>query len=153
MFARRTRMEAALGFAALIALGLVLGAGAGARLRADDAKVEGDLKKLQGKWTAPAGDGGKVAYTFKGKTLKVEAPTRTYEMTVTLDEAVKPEKTIDFKIDEAPEDAKGKTCKGIYKLDGDDKMTFCFRPEGDRPTKYEMVGFEQIIVELTRAKE
>ena len=70
-------------------------------------------------------------------------------MTVTLDPAAKPEKSIDFKIDEAPDDAKGKTCKGIYKLDGNDKMTFCFRAEGDRPTKYEMVCFEQIVTELT----
>jgi hypothetical protein len=32
-------------------------------------------------------------------------------------------------------------------------MTFCFRPEGDRPTKYEMVGYEQIVTELTRVKD
>jgi uncharacterized protein (TIGR03067 family) len=148
MPSRRAWMEAALAFTALVATG----AGTNPGLRADEPKVEGDLKKLQGKWTAPAGDGGKVTYTFKGKTLKVEAPSRSYEMTVTLDDAAKPDKTIDFKIDEAPDDAKGKTCKGIYKLDGDDKMTFCFKPEGDRPTKYEMVGYEQIVIELTRAK-
>jgi len=114
---------------------------------------DGDLKKLAGKWTAPSGGGGKVTYTFNGKTLKIEAPSRTYEMTITVDATVKPEKTIDFKIDEGPEDAKGKTSKGIYKFDGDDKFIFCFRGEGDRPTKYEMVGFEQILIELTRVKQ
>jgi uncharacterized protein (TIGR03067 family) len=112
-----------------------------------------DLKKIEGKWSAPAGDGGKVTYTFKGKTLKIEAPSRSYEMTITLDATAKPEKSIDFKIDEGPDDAKGKTSKGIYKFDGDDKFIFCFRGEGDRPTKYEMVGFEQILIELTRVKE
>jgi len=115
--------------------------------------TDGDLKKFEGKWTAPAGGGGKVTYTFKSKTLKIEAPSRTYEMTITLDATVKPDKTIDFKIEEAPDDAKGKTSKGIYKFDGDDKLIFCFRPEGDRPTKYEQVGFEQILTELTRVKE
>ena len=124
-----------------------------ATVRAADEKADADLKKLEGKWTAPAGDGGKVSYTFKGKKLKVVAPSRTYEMTVTIDSEAKPEKTIDFKIDEAPDDAKGKTSKGIYKFDGDDKLIWCFRPEGDRPTKYEMVGFEQILGELKREKE
>jgi uncharacterized protein (TIGR03067 family) len=134
-----------------LAMAAVLAAGAG--LRGDEEKVEGDLKKIQGKWTATADDGHKVTYTFKGRKLSVEAPNRSYEMTVTLDPKAEPEKSIDFHIDEAPDDAKGKTCKGIYKLDGDDKFTFCFRPEGERPTKYEQVGYEQIVAELKRAKD
>src|SRR5206468_2673337 len=92
------------------------------RLAADDKekdKVEGDLKKLQGKWTTPAGNGEKVTYSFDGKKLKVVAPSRTYEMVVTLDPEAKPERTIDFKIVEGPEDAKGNTSKGIYKFDGE----------------------------------
>ena len=122
-------------------------------LRGADDTAEGDLKKLQGKWTAPAGDGGKVTYTFEGKTLKVVAPTRTYEIGVTLDPAAKPEKTIDMLIKEAPDDAKGKTSKGIYKIEGADKAVLCFSPQGDRPTKYEMEGYEKIVVELTRVKD
>jgi uncharacterized protein (TIGR03067 family) len=120
--------------------------------RAGDEKDGGDLKKLEGKWTADSGNGGKVTYSFKGNKLKIEAPTRTYEMTVTLDAKAKPEKSIDFKIDEAPDDAKGKTSKGIYKFEGDDKFTFCFRPAGDRPDKYEQIGYEQILTELKREK-
>jgi uncharacterized protein (TIGR03067 family) len=116
-------------------------------------KDGGDLKKLEGKWTAPSGQAGdKVTYSFKGNKLKIETPSRSYEMTVTLDAAAKPEKSIDFKIDEGPDDAKGKTCKGIYKFAGD-KFIFCFRPEGDRPEKYEQIGYEQIVTELTRAKD
>ena len=117
-------------------------------------KDGGDLKKLEGKWSTPSGEEGKnVTYTFKGNKLKIEAPTRTYEMTVTLDATAKPEKTIDFKIDEAPDDAKGQTSKGIYKFDGSDKFTFCMRPMGERPDKYEQIGFEQILSELKRVKE
>jgi uncharacterized protein (TIGR03067 family) len=131
----------------------LLVAGASVRADEDKEKDKGDLKKLEGKWTAASADGGKVTYTFKAKKLKVEAPSRTYEMTVTLDATAKPDKTIDFKIDEAPDDAKGKTSKGIYKFDGNDKFIFCFRPEGDRPDKYEQVGYEQIVTELSRVKD
>lgn len=126
---------------------------AGQTAMAAEEKDGGDLKKLEGKWTTPSGQGGDpVTYTFKGKTLKVEAPSRTYEMTVTLDATAKPEKSIDFKIDEGPDDARGKTCKGIYKFDGDDKFIFCFRPEGDRPEKDEQEGYEQIVTELKRSR-
>jgi uncharacterized protein (TIGR03067 family) len=114
-------------------------------------KVEGDLKKIQGKWSVAAGDGGKVTYTVDGKKLKVVAPSRTYEMTLTLDPDAKPQKTIDFKIVEGPDDAKGNTSKGIYKFDGE-KFVFCFAPQGDRPTKFEMEGYEKILVSLSREK-
>ena len=125
-----------------------------AALRAadDTDKVEGDLKKVQGKWTVPAGNGETVTYTFDGKKLKVVAPSRTYEMAVTLDAEAKPEKTIDFKITAGPDDAKGQTSKGIYKFDGE-KFVFCFAPMGDRPTKFEMEGYEKIVVSLTKAKD
>jgi uncharacterized protein (TIGR03067 family) len=135
-----------------MAMALLVLAGAGLRGE-DEKKLEGDLKKVQGKWTADSGSGDKVTYTFKEKTLKVDAPSRKYTMTVTLDEKAKPEKTIDFKIDEGPEDAKGQTSKGIYKFDGDDKLTICFAPMGERPDKFEMVGYEKIIIELKRDKD
>src|SRR4051794_24830697 len=91
-----------LGLAALLVAGVARG----------EDTAEGDLKRLEGTWTVPSNGGGDVAYTFKGKTLKVEAPTRSYQMTVTLDARARPDKTIDFKIDEGPEDAKGKTSRG-----------------------------------------
>jgi uncharacterized protein (TIGR03067 family) len=131
---------------AALVLGL-LATGAGA---ADDGKISADLKKLEGEWTTPSQGGGDVAYTFKGDKLTVKAPTREYKMTVKLDEAAKPNKTIDLHIDEGPDDAKGKTSKGIYKFDGDDKFVFCFTPEAERPTKFEQVGFEQFLTELKR---
>ena len=121
---------------------------AGACLRAEE-KVEGDLKRLQGEWVTKTFPGGDVFFTFKDKKLTVKAPSRTYTITVTLDEKAKPEKTIDLKIDEAPEDAKGKTCMAIYKFDGEEKLILCFALEG-RPEKYEQKGFEQWLVELKR---
>ena len=74
-------------------------------------------------------------------------------MTVKIDPTAKPEKTIDFQIDNGPDDAKGKTSKGIYKFeDENNTFVFCMRPEGDRPDKYEQVGFEQILTKLKRKK-
>ena len=90
---------------------------------------------------------------LKGDKLEVKAPGRSYKMTVKIDPTARPEKTIDFQIDDGPDDAKGKTCKGIDKF-GDDGHTFvfCFRGEGDRPDEYEQAGYEQILSTLKRKK-
>ena len=139
----------------LTVFGLLLASSIGAFAKDDtgkDAKAGEDRKRMQGEWTGPSAGTDKTTYTFKDDKLSVKAPSRAYEIAVTLDEAAKPEKTIDLKIEKAPDDAKGKTSKGIYKFDGDDKLVICFRPEGERPTKFEQVGFEQIVVELTRKK-
>ena len=132
----------------LVVIGLVAAVGG---VRAEDT-VEGDLARLKGSWTNTSPDGVVTTYTFNGKTLDLKGPTRTYKMTITLDTKAKPDKTVDYKIDEGPDDAKGKTSKGIYKFDGEDKFIYCFRPEGDRPSKYEQVGFEQFLIELKRKK-
>jgi len=121
-------------------------------LLADDAAVQKDLKHLEGEWSYKDENGGEVTYKFKGDKLSVRAPNRSYRMTVKLNPAANPEKTIDFHVDEGPEDAKGKTTKGIYKFEGDDIFIFCIRPEGDRPTKYEQSGYEQILSTLKRKK-
>lgn len=139
---------------AWMGLGLAGFFAAGRFASAAEAKDGGDLKKLEGKWAAASGvPGEKVVYTFHGDKVKVEAPSRSYEMTVVLDASAKPERSIDLKIDEGPDDAKGKTCKGIYKFDGDDRFIFCFRAVGERPEKYEQIGFEQIVTELKREKK
>ncbi|MFO0889684.1 MAG: TIGR03067 domain-containing protein [Isosphaeraceae bacterium] len=129
-----------------------LAVAAGMAARADEKTAEKDLKKLDGEWIVKSEAGGEVHYTFKGDKLKVEAPSRTYEITVKIDPDAKPEKTMDMHIDEAPEDAKGKTSKAIYKWEDDDTFVFCMRAEGDRPTKYEQIGFEQILTKLKRKK-
>ena len=137
-------------FALLLPVVAASVAGADDEQPADKAS-SGDLKKLHGVWTTPSGGGdGEVVYTFKDNKLTVKAPTRTYQMTVTLDDSAKPHKTINLKIDDGPDDAKGQTSKGIYKFDGEDKFVFCFRPQGERPDKFEQVGFEQFLTELKR---
>jgi uncharacterized protein (TIGR03067 family) len=138
----------------LTGIGLVLGVflSAGLAARADEKAVEKELKKLEGEWSVSGEGGGNAHYTFKGDQLVVEGTNRTYKITVKLDPEAKPEKTLDLKIDDAPEDAKGKTSKAIYKWEDDDTFVFCFRGDGERPTKYEQVGFEQIVTKLKRKK-
>ncbi len=122
-------------------------------LGADDAAIEKDLKVLEGEWTVKSEGGGDVVYKFKGNKLEVTAPSRSYKITVKIDPTAKPEKTVDFQIDDSPDDAKGKTSKGIYKFEDDNNtFVFCFRPEGDRPEKYEQVGYEQILSKIKRKK-
>ena len=122
-------------------------------LGADDAAIEKDLKVLEGEWTVKSEGGGDVVYKFKGNKLEVTAPSRSYKITVKIDPTAKPEKTIDFQIDDSPDDAKGKTSKGIYKFeDASNTFVFCFRPEGDRPEQYEQVGYEQILSKIKRKK-
>ena len=135
--------------AALLLAGFALGDDA------KDSKATGDLKAMQGSWSATSPGGNDVVLTFKEDKLTVKSASRTYQITVTLDEKAKPEKTIDMRIDEAPDDAKDKTSKGIYKLDPDDKdkLQICFSPEGERPSKYETVENEQYLVELKRKKD
>jgi uncharacterized protein (TIGR03067 family) len=123
-----------------------------ASLRGADDKIDGDLKAIQGKWSMTTENGNKVTYTVEGKKLKVVAPSRTYEIAMTLDPEAKPEKTLDLKIIESPDDAKGMTSPAIYKLDGE-KFIFCFSPTGQRPTKFEMEGYEKILVTLTKDKD
>jgi uncharacterized protein (TIGR03067 family) len=139
----------------LTAMGLVL-AGmlvTATATRADDAAIAKDLKALEGEWTVKSQGEGEVLYKFKGNKLDITAPNRSYKMTVKIDPTAKPEKTIDFQIDDGPDDAKGKTSKGIYKLEDDNNtFVFCFRGEGDRPDKYEQIGFEQILSKLKRKK-
>jgi uncharacterized protein (TIGR03067 family) len=131
--------------------GYVLGVAAGL-LWADDGAVQKNLKHLEGEWTYWDENGREVTYKFKGDKLDIRAPNRSYRMTIKLNPAANPEKTIDFRIDEGPEDAKGKSSKGIYKFEGEDIFVFCMRPEGDRPTKYERSGYKQILSTLRRKK-
>ena len=135
-------------------MGLILAGfiAASTAVRADDAAVKKDLKKLEGEWTYKNENGGEVTYKFKGDKVEVEAPSRSYKMTIKIDPSAKPEPTLDFVIDEAPDDAKGKTSKAIYKFDGEDTLIFCMRPQGERPAKYEQIGFEQIVSTLKRKK-
>ena len=59
---------------------------------------------------------------------------------------------LDLIIDEGPEDAKGKTSKCIYKLDGE-KLILCVSlPGKDRPKEFEQSEGESFLFELKKEK-
>src|SRR5690348_3145089 len=111
---------------AVVAIALLAGPG----LLGDEAKdVSGELKKMQGTWTSTTGDGGEGRWVFEGGKLTVTLPNRKYVTEVKVDEKAKPYPTMDFKVTDGPEDAKGMNVLGIYKLDGD-TLVICIGGDG-----------------------
>ena len=105
-------------------------------------EIKGDLAKLQGSWTGDVGPEKNVPVTlvFKESTVSLiitfNGEDRTFKGEVKLDEAAKPQKTIDWinfkgvNGDDTPPNL------GIYKIDAD-KFTVCSGGPGNpRPTEY-----------------
>jgi uncharacterized protein (TIGR03067 family) len=138
---------------------LVLGvgwslSGSAAHTRADDEKSSADvLKTFQGTWIPADEQGGLDSkWTFEGESLKATVNGMDYTCKVKLDPKAKPHPTVDFIIEEGPEDSKGKTSKCIYKLDGE-KLTLCVSTPGkDRPKEFEQVEDEAYLFELKKQK-
>ena len=119
-------------------------------LRADEPKIEGDLKMLQGDWTSKD-DQGESTWTFKGDKLHLKTPDREYKITITIDEKAKPDKTMDFAVAADSPNAKDFKALGIYKLDGEKKASICFGAEGDnRPSAFETDFGKTFSFDLTR---
>ncbi len=117
----------------MIGLGLLA---ASSRIQADDsAKVEGDLKAMQGEWVSKD-DSGETTWKFQGDRLSVKAPGRAYEFVIKIKADAKPEKHLDFTATDDSPAAKGSKAAGIYKFDGE-KLMICFAaPEADRPREF-----------------
>src|SRR5262249_47882877 len=106
-------------------------------VRADDEKVSGDLKKMQGAWVKTEGEGPEARWVFEGDTLKAKVGDGEYVCKVTLDPKASPHPTADLAIKEGPGDVAGKTSRAIYKFDGD-TLVFCVTHAGidNRPTEF-----------------
>jgi uncharacterized protein (TIGR03067 family) len=144
--------ESATGLTALltVAIGaaLVLIGGAARALAADETAADA-LKTLKGTWVSD--EGIDSTWTFEGETLKATVNGQDYTCKVKADPKAKPA-TLDFLIDEGPEDAKGRTAKCIYKLDGE-KLILCLsQPGKDRPKAFEQNEGESYLFELKREK-
>jgi uncharacterized protein (TIGR03067 family) len=136
-----TRRHTAL---ACLALGLLAPA-----LRADEPKIEGDLKKLQGTWTSKD-DQGESTWLFQGNKLSLKTPNRAYQISITLDPQAKPIPTIDFKTDPNSPNAPDYMAQGIYKFDGDKKLFICFGDaQAGRPKEFKMEFGTSFLFELT----
>jgi uncharacterized protein (TIGR03067 family) len=121
----------------LLVVGLLF---AGVVLAAEDKK---DLDKIQGTWVrasverdgkpAPADELKNSKLTIKGDKYTLDDGKEKRTGTLKLD-ATKTPKTLDIISDSGPN--KGKTLKGIYKIE-DDTFTYCVAgPDKDRPTEF-----------------
>ncbi len=150
--ARRRACEVGLFVLPLVIASSLAWSGGVARAYDDDKAQAEALKALEGTWVTKENEGIDAKFTFAGAILKANVNGMEYTCKVKLDPAAKPNATGDFLIDEGPEDAKGKTSKMIYKLDGD-KLTMCVsHPGKDRPKNFEQVPDESVLFELKKQK-
>lgn len=120
---------------------------------ADDAKIEGDLKKLQGTWVKDSGDGPDSTWVIKGEELTATVDNAEYKCTIKLNAKAQPQPSIDLMIKEAPGDAAGMTSKAIYKFEGE-KLLLCIALPGrdERPTEFKSTENEAFLFELKKDK-
>ena len=143
----RTTRRAAL--AAIFSV-LTVAASLGLTARADDEKITGDLKKIQGTWVTD-GAGPDSKWTFEGENLKATVNGADYTCTVKLDEKAKPHRSMDIAIKEGAGDSAGKSGKGIYKFDGA-KLVICITMPGvdQRPSEFKSIEGETHVFELKK---
>ena len=76
------------------------------------------LKAIQGTWVSSENSSLEAKWVFKGDKLTASVNGMDYEGKVKIDDKAKPHPTLDIELTEGPEDAKGKTAKAVYKLEG-----------------------------------
>jgi uncharacterized protein (TIGR03067 family) len=132
-------------------VGFSLGAGAALALGDDDKSSSEALKSLKGTWVSES-DEIDSKWTFEGETLKASVNGIDYTCKVKIDPKAKPHATVDFLINEGPEDAKGKTSQCIYKMAGE-TLTLCVSlPGKDRPKEFESAEGEAFLFKLKKDK-
>jgi len=116
-------------------------------------KVDESLKAIQGTWVSVEDSGFDSIWIFDGDDLKSSVNGNEYISKVTADPKAKPHATVDIDIKDGPDESKGKTCKCIYKLDGE-KLVLCLAlPGRDRPKEFEQVDDEAYVFELKKEKK
>ena len=100
-------------------IGLILAVVLVAGARGDEAKVSGDLKALQGAWVSAPGSDPSSRWEFNGESMRSTVNDTDYATKVVLEPKANPQPAIDFTVTDGPEELKGKTAKGIYKIDGE----------------------------------
>ena len=117
---------------------------------ADDAAKSPALKAIQGTWATSENDSIDAKWEFKGETLKASVNGMEYVGKIKVDDKAKPHSTLDIELTDGPEDAKGKTAKGVYKLDGEKLVIAVSTPGRDRPKDFEPVPDEVYLFEMKK---
>ena len=117
---------------------------------ADDAAVAPALKAIQGTWATSDSSEIEAKWEFKGDILKASVNGMDYVGKIKVDDKAKPHSTLDIELTEGPEDAKGKTAKAVYKIDGDKLVIAVSHPGQDRPKDFEPVPDEVYLFEMKK---
>jgi uncharacterized protein (TIGR03067 family) len=128
---------------------------------AEEKPIKGDLAKLQGTWTAPAGPNDDLAITM---TVKFNAYTASWDRgdgtklelrgELRVNEKATPHKTIDFFNTKRDDGEDARDSLGIYEFDGE-KVKFCVGGAGEeRPAEFKrgVDGAPHILI-FTRKKD
>lgn len=119
---------------------------------AQEPKPEGDLAALQGEWTSED-DQGTAHWTFDGNRLTIKAPTRSYEMTITLDPKMKPHKHIDFEVLADSPNAAGTKAPGIYEIVDENNVRIAVAAANtDRPDNFKSSPTRAFAFDLKKKK-
>jgi uncharacterized protein (TIGR03067 family) len=117
---------------------------------ADDSAESKALKAFQGTWVTSENNDLDAKWVFKGEIVEITVNGMDYKGKVKLDDKAMPHPTLDIDLTEGPEDAKGKTAKGVYKLEGDKLVISVSHPGHDRPKEFEPVPDEVYLFELKK---
>jgi len=118
----------------------------------DDQPLSPALKALQGTWIAEENGSIQTIWTITKDSLTARVKGVEYVGKLTADDQAQPHPSLTAEIEKGPEDMKGKTVKGIYKLEGG-KLTANFAgPDEDPPTDFTPVADKYHLFELTKVK-
>lgn len=121
--------------------------------RGDDAPLSPALKSVQGVWAARDDAQVQAKWIIKGESIHVNVNGEEYKGKVVVDAAAKPHPSLTIEIEDGPGEAKGKSAKGVYKLEGEKLTVNIGAPGQDRPVDFNPYGSDIYLFELTKQKD
>lgn len=120
--------------------------------RGDEAPLSPALKSVQGVWVARDDAQVQAKWIIKGESIHVNVNGEEYKGKVVVEADARPHPALTIEIKEGPGEAKGKSAKGVYKVDGEKLTVNIGAPGHDRPADFNPDGSEIYLFELTKQK-